>query len=116
VERKIEFARQLRKTLTPAEKKVWLWLRDRRFAHVKFRRQYPIGPFVVDFYSPSLKLAIELDGAVHHDEDQRQYDRRRERFLIGQGIAIVRLDNETIDKQRDGAGDLIRDAIELRRR
>ena len=116
MERKVEFARQLRKALTPAEKKVWRWLRDRRFAHVKFRRQYPIGPFVIDFYSPSLKLAIELDGAVHHDEDQCLYDRRRERFLIGHGIAMVRLDNETIEKQPEGAGDLIRDAIALRRR
>ena len=116
MERKVDFARRLRKELTRTERKVWYWLRDRRFADVKFRRQDPIGPFVLDFYSPALRLAIEIDGSAHRDEDQRLYDNRRERFLIGKGIAIVRIDNETIEKHPDSAGDLIRDAIELRSR
>ena len=61
----IEFARSLRRTATPAEKKVWRWLRHRSLRHLKFRRQHPVGPYVLDFYCADLRLCIELDGAVH---------------------------------------------------
>ncbi|HET7704443.1 MAG TPA: endonuclease domain-containing protein [Thermoanaerobaculia bacterium] len=114
--RKTSFARQLRRNLTRAERRIWYWLRDRRFADVKFRRQYPIGPFILDFYSPELRLAIEIDGPVHYEEDQRLYDNRRDRYLTRHGIAIMRLPTETVEKDPDVAGDQIALAIEMRRR
>ena len=60
-----QLARDLRKRLTPAERILWRLLRDRRLKGLKFRRQFPIGPFVVDFCCYELRLVIELDGEVH---------------------------------------------------
>jgi len=59
------FARQLRRNQTDAERKLWQLLRDRRFAGVKFRRQQPVGPYIVDFVCFEAKLVIELDGSQH---------------------------------------------------
>ena len=113
---KVVFARSLRRHGTRAERKVWTWLRDRRFRFAKFRRQHVVGPFVVDFYSAELRLAIEIDGAVHDDEERRLLDRRREAYLLARGIAIVRVTNELVLKEPDAAGDQIGAAIDLRRR
>lgn len=112
---KIAIARRLRRR-AKAEQRVWTWLRDRRFRFAKFRRQHVVGPFVLDFYSAELRLAIEIDGAVHDDEEQRLQDRRREAYLLGRGIAIVRVTNELVLNEPDAAGDQIGAAIDLRRR
>ena len=77
---------------TKAERKLWRWLRNRRFGDYKFRRQYPIGRYVVDFYCHELKLAIELDGSPH--EFRSKYDEHRTAELNGYGIAIVRFNND----------------------
>ncbi|HUP46474.1 MAG TPA: endonuclease domain-containing protein [Thermoanaerobaculia bacterium] len=112
--RKIATARNLRKRMTRAERILWRWLRDRRFLDTKFRRQFPIGPFVLDFYSPELRLAIEVDGAIH--DRKALADRQRERFLIENHIAIVRLRNELVIREPVHAADQIRVAVEMRRR
>lgn len=66
--------RSLRKSSTPAEQKLWGILRRRELAGYKFRRQHPIGPYVVDFYCASGKLVVEVDGDVHALEDSVKHD------------------------------------------
>ena len=66
---------------------VVLWtFRGKRLAGLRFRRQHPIGDYILDFYCPSLKLCIEVDGAVHFSADQGAHDERREHWLIEQAL------------------------------
>jgi very-short-patch-repair endonuclease len=81
-------ARDLRRQSSPAEHKAWELLRDRRINDVKFRRQYPIGPYFADFASISLKWVIEIDGD-HHDF-QIEADARRTRALEHEGWRVIR--------------------------
>jgi len=91
---------------------VWRWLRDRRFGNWKFRRQYPIGPFVADFYCDALRLVVELDGMSH--DFSSDYDSRRTRYLTKLGIEVVRVSNLQVLRQPDSAADTIIAAILLR--
>jgi adenine-specific DNA-methyltransferase len=89
-------ARELRGHQTPAEEILWATLRGRRLAGLKFRRQHPVGPFVVDFCCPDRRLVIELDGAVHLLPDQRQHDAEREALLAAAGYTILRFPNSAV--------------------
>jgi len=90
-----EFARQLRKDQTEAERYLWQLLRGRRLSGYKFRRQHPVGRFVLDFYCAKKRLAIELDGGQHTEDGQARYDQERTTFLAKKGIKILRIwDNE----------------------
>ncbi len=80
------FARQLRKKSTDAEKRLWHLLRDLRFAEFKFRRRYSCSIYFLDFYCTIAKLAVELDGGGHGFPDQRARDGKRNRFLAQRGI------------------------------
>ncbi len=88
-----DFARQLRKRCTDAEKRLWRLLRDRRFSEFKFRRQYACGIYYLDFYCTLAKLAVELDGDGHGFPDQRARDEKRNQFLAQQGIKVLRFWN-----------------------
>ena len=88
-----DFARQLRKKSTDAEKRLWRLLRDRRFNEFKFRRQYARGIYYLDFYCTMAKLAVELDGGGHGFPDQRARDEKRNQFLAQQGIKVLRFWN-----------------------
>jgi len=88
-----DFARQLRATSTDAEKRLWRLLRDRRFSEFKFRRQYACGRYFLDSYCVAAKLAVELDGGGHGHPDQRAKDERRNVFLAGRGIRVLRFWN-----------------------
>jgi len=90
----IEIARKLRKNLSPAEKRLWPRLRDRRFAGFKFRRQHPIGAFVVDFCCPRIALVVELDGESHLERQCE--DKAREAFLVSEGMLILRFWNTEV--------------------
>ena len=91
------FARELRQSQTDAEQRLWLALRDRRLSGAKFRRQYPCGAYVLDFYCPSKKLAIELDGGQHASTQGREHDARRADFLAERGIKVLRFwDNDAL--------------------
>jgi very-short-patch-repair endonuclease len=92
------FARRLRREATLAEREAWEILRDRRFHGLKFRRQQPVGPFVVDFYCPSLRLAIELDGPIHNDPEVASQDNDRTNYLTSQDIQVLRLSNTAISQ------------------
>ncbi|MFD2164194.1 endonuclease domain-containing protein [Paradesertivirga mongoliensis] len=90
------FRRLLRRQSTPAEKVLWNKLRDRRFHNLKFRRQHTIDKYTVDFYCEELKLIIEVDGKVHDNLGQANYDHERDEFLKSQGCSVYRLSNESV--------------------
>ena len=87
-------ARDLRNQATPAEKKLWEYLSGKKFDGLKFRRQHVIDPFIVDFYCPSRKLIIEVDGGTHLETTAE--DKNREFFLINKGYQIVRFYNNEV--------------------
>ena len=87
-------ARYLRQNMTPAEKKLWEALRGKKLVGLKFRTQHPLGFFILDFYCPSIKLAIEVDGGVH--EKQEEYDITRMQLLNDYDIRVIRFRNEEI--------------------
>jgi very-short-patch-repair endonuclease len=95
-------ARHLRRTATPAEKKLWAKLRDRRLAGLKFRRQEPIGNRIVDFYCDEARLVVELDGSGHTYEGARASDLAREQELQSIGIRVIRFFNSAIFDNLDG--------------
>ena len=87
-------ARALRIEQTAAEERLWDALRNRQLNGLKVRRQHPVGPYVLDFCIPSLRLAIELDGPVH--DDQRDADAAREAWLRQSGYDLLRFPNEAV--------------------
>ena len=107
-----ERARELRRGSTAAERKIWYWLRHRYLGGHKFRRQHPIDDYILDFYSPELKLCVEVDGQSHDTESSVRYDAERTRKLTTHGVTVVRLRNEHIDEQPDGAWSLIVAAVD----
>jgi very-short-patch-repair endonuclease len=86
----------LRKNMTRAEKLLWSKLRSQNLSDLKFRRQYGIGNYVVDFYCPELKLAIEIDGDVHGYIERIETDNRRANYIHSLGIRILRFTNQEI--------------------
>jgi very-short-patch-repair endonuclease len=109
-------ARYLRKKATDCERILWRHLRNRKFVAYKFRRQHPIDPYVLDFYCPALKLAIELDGSGHDSCRRGTHDKTREKFLALQGIAVVRFWNHQIREELDSVLEAIWLALEDRAR
>jgi very-short-patch-repair endonuclease len=94
-------AKTMRREPTKAEHRVWWWLRDRRFGDFKFRRQVPMGPYILDFYCAELKLAIELDGHGHNASDMSDYDDARTLDLRAHGIEAIRIPN-ALTRNDDG--------------
>jgi very-short-patch-repair endonuclease len=93
-------ARSLRRTLTLPEGLLWRALRQRP-DNLKFRRQHPSGHFVLDFYCESAKLGIEVDGMAHDMGDRPERDLARDRWLVGQGIHILRIRARHVLKDLD---------------
>lgn len=92
-------ARELKQNMTDAETRLWFLLRAHRFEDIHFRRQHPIGPYVVDFCAPRQKLVIEVDGSQH--TDQVEYDRERTAFLEARGYRVIRFWNHDVLKKTD---------------
>ena len=110
-----QFARHLRTHQTDCEHLLWQKLRARQIANLKFRRQFPCPPYVLDFYCVELKLAIELDGGQHYEVAGRIHDLRRTKYLQEQGIRVVRFSNlEVIQQMSDVLECIIRTAQDLR--
>ena len=92
----IVLAKNLRKRATPQEKHLWYdFLKN---YEIKFQRQKVIGEYIVDFYCPSLKIAIEIDGNQHYSKDALEKDKIRTKEINKQGIQIIRITNKQIDK------------------
>ncbi len=95
-------ARNLRKNITSQEQKLWNLLRNRQFFGVKFVRQYPIGPYIVDFVCRRKKLVIELDGGQHNTDENIEKDNERTEFLRSKGYTVIRFWNNEIDSNIEG--------------
>ena len=95
-------ARLLRRHQTDEEKKLWLALKAGRFAGFKFRRQHQIGDYYLDFYCPTAKLSVELDGFHHGLPEQMQHDGERTKFLNSLGIEELRFWNHQWNNNREG--------------
>jgi very-short-patch-repair endonuclease len=92
-------ARRLRRNQTKAECILWSIVRNREFGGFKFRRQKPIGPYIVDFYCSDAKVVVELDGGGHFD--QFAYDQQRDDYLAKKDIKVLRYPNEQFLKDTD---------------
>ncbi len=103
-------ARRLRREMTPAEKEIWRRLRDRGLFAVRFRRQYPIEPYIVDFCCAEAMLVIEIDGDTHADSGRR--DDARTKRLEYLGYRVIRFTNSDVHRNRDGVLEAIRQAVE----
>ena len=96
-----QLARQLRVNQTDCEHLLWQKLRSRQIANLKFHRQFPCPPYVLDFYCAELKLAIELDGGQHYETPKVIHDQRRTHYLNQKGIEVVRFSNLEVIQQMD---------------
>jgi very-short-patch-repair endonuclease len=94
-------ARRLRNNATDAERMLWYRLRDKRLSGLKFRRQQPTGPYVVDFYCSEAKLIVELDGSQHGDGRHPAYDLRRTKWLQYRDYVVVRFWNSDVLNDSD---------------
>lgn len=103
-----ERRRTLRASLTPAEAALWRVLQRSQLQGRKFRRQHSIGPYIVDFYCPSERLVIELEGSAHDSEQAADRDEARERFLNTAGLAVLRLENKPVFENPEGVLQLIK--------
>jgi very-short-patch-repair endonuclease len=93
-----ENARDLRKVQTKAEAKLWQVLRNGKIDDLKFRRQHAFDDYILDFYCHKMKLAIEVDGAVHNDKEVAAYDMVRTKNLNDNGITVLRFTNDEVEK------------------
>ena len=109
-----ERRKNLRNNSTPAEAVLWRSLKGRGAGGYKFRRQQSIGPYILDFYCPELRLCIELDGSSH--DLKFDFDQRRSGFLHEQGIRVVRFENNLVRADVDGiVAEIIRIGEEIKR-
>jgi len=98
-----------------AEVLLWSKLRGRQ-ADCKFRRQYGVGPYVIDFYCPALKLAIEIDGDSHSDDGAEERDAQRQAFIESHGIRVIRFTNEDVCKKlEDVLDEIVRVVSEMKK-
>ena len=107
-------ARVLRRTLPPPEARLWVYLRRRALGGLKFRRQHPVGPYVLDFYCMEARLAVEVDGRQHGDAEQAEKDAVRTAWLAKQNIAVLRIPAESVRTNLDGVLTWIRTNAEER--
>lgn len=91
--------------MTPPEAALWAYLRGRSPDRPTFRRQHPIGPYILDFYCSATRLAVEIDGRIHELGDNPEHDRRRTAWLAEQGIEVF----------RTPASDVLQNAAEVAR-
>ena len=108
----IRFRRELRRDGTEAEQRLWRLLRSRRFLGFKFRRQHPIGGYVVDFFCADRGLVVELDGGQHFLDSGRQHDEQRDRYLDLLGLRTVRFTNLEVFENLAGVLERIRMVLE----
>jgi very-short-patch-repair endonuclease len=103
--RRISKARELRQAATTPERLLWSILRDGQLGGHKFRRQHPVGPFVLDFYCHAAALGFEIDGRSH--EERAIADARRTAYLESIGISVVRFTNDEVLSDLDAVGSAI---------
>lgn len=105
----VEIARQFRKEPTRSEAILWQALRGKKLDGVKFRRQQPIGNFIVDFYNSVYRLVVEVDGSVH--DSQVELDRERQTILEQLGLNVLRVKSEDVEKNLPSVLEAVRSRI-----
>jgi very-short-patch-repair endonuclease len=105
--RTTRIARNLRQRESWGERLMWAWLRDRRFTGYKFRRQHPLGPYILDFFCTGAKLDVEVDVFQHGSPDNQVNDTTRDAFLQDQGIKVLRFWSSHLRRDKQ----VIRDKI-----
>ena len=111
-----EFRQQLRREETPTERMLWKRLRCKQLDGYRFRQQHGFGPYVLDFYCPSLRLCIELDGKVHDSLEAQQHDNDRTLFLNENRIHVIRFKNEEVEHGIEEVLQKIKDYIKIWKR
>jgi len=106
--------KELRNALTPAEACLWTQLKKRQLSGKKFRRQYSVGPYILDFFCPEVRLAVELDGAPHFNLIGQELDGKRDRYLEEQGIVVLRFENREVFENLENVLGVIRKNFEGR--
>ncbi len=106
-----QFRSYLRKNQSDAEQRLWYFLRGKRFCGLKFFRQSGVGKYVLDFYCPIKRLAIELDGGQHNQDKVREYDAVRTEFLGNQNIIVLRFWDNEVFSNIEGVMDIIIKAL-----
>ena len=86
-------SRRLRREMTDTERLLWSRLQRRQLGGTQFYRQKPLSGFIVDFYCPSARLVIEVDGGQHYEPEQQSYDLERSRMLEAMNLRVMRFDN-----------------------
>ena len=104
-------ARALRRDSTDAELIIWNAIRARRLCGAHFRRQVPVGPFIVDFICHDASLVVEIDGGQHFDAEHEKRDARRDAFLASKGFRVLRFNNYDVMKNRQGVLETIVAAV-----
>ena len=104
-------ARRLRKEMSVPELMLWNAIRRGQLDGYKFRRQHPIGPYVLDFYCPAARLDVEVDGVAHDTEDRPEKDAARDRWLARQGIKTLRIPASWVLSSVDSAVSAIRERL-----
>ena len=104
-------ARAMRKEPTPAEDVLWQRLRRKQVGGFRFRRQAPIDRFIVDFYCAEARLVIEVDGSIHDEPEQADYDADRQVYLESKGIRVLRFSNGDVIQQTDAVIERIGEAL-----
>ena len=97
----VERARDFRQAPTRSEAAMWQGLRSRRLSGLRFRREHPVGPFVLDFYCPAHRLAVEVDGPIHAQQSRR--DDLRQKLIEEHGIRFVCLTTAEVERDLDNA-------------
>ena len=97
----LEHARKLRRDMTPQERALWARLRAKQLSGLKFRRQHPMGRYIVDFYCHAHRLVVELDGDSHAGAEQQAYDDARTRWLRERGLRVLRFTNQDVGRSID---------------
>jgi len=105
----VGFARKLRIKQTDVERLLWRYLRSKRMANLKFRRQEPIGKYIVDFVCFEKKIVIELDGSQHIESNNSEKDRERDKWLSNEGFLVLRFWDNDIFKNLEGVLEAIRE-------
>ena len=111
-----DLRRRLRNQMPKAEALLWSKLKGKQLLGQRFRRQYSVGPYVVDFYCPTLKLAIELDGDSHYRDGAQENDARRQKYIESFQIQALRFLNDEIFENLDGVWQVIAQAVEQRKK
>lgn len=108
----IDRCRNLRKKQTEAEKKLWSIVRNRQLSGIKFRRQFSIGRYILDFYCPEYMVGIESDGGQHYEDKGGESDEIRTKELKELGVEIIRFSDREVLTNIDGVYEIIRKVLE----